>query len=185
MYGLVNKAIQELVCSKFGDGAWERIKAKAGVDIDLFISHESYDDGMTYRLVGAATEILGVDGSVVLETFGEHWVTVTAEQGYGELMSASGDSLADFLTNLPNFHARVKLLFPNLHPPTFKVSHVTDSTLHLHYYSHRPGLAPFVVGLVRGLGQRFSTQVTTTLLSSREQGLDHDTFLVNWGTIPQ
>jgi hypothetical protein len=180
MYGLVNKAIQELVCAKFGLDAWERIKAKAGVDIDLFISHESYEDGITYRLVGAATEILGVDGAIVLETFGEHWVTVTAEQGYGELMSASGDSLSEFLLNLPNFHARVKLLFPNLHPPTFKVSDVTESTLHLHYYSHRPGLAPFVIGLMRGLGQRFNTPVATTLLSSREQGLDHDTFLVSW-----
>jgi hypothetical protein len=183
MYGLVNKAVQELVCSKFGAETWERIKQKAGVDIDVFISHESYDDAITYRLVGAATEILGVEGAVVLETFGEHWVTVTAEEGYGELMRASGDSLPDFLVNLPNFHARVKLLFPNLHPPTFKVSDLTESTLHLHYYSHRPGLAPFVVGLVRGLGQRFNTPVTTTLLSSREQGLDHDTFLVSWGDV--
>jgi hypothetical protein len=181
MYGLVNKAVQELICQKFGSEVWERIKLKAGVEIDVFISNEGYDDAITYRLVGAATEILGVDASAVLQTFGEHWVTETAERGYGALMDASGNSLPEFLANLPNFHARVKLLFPNLHPPQFKVSDLQETSLHLHYYSHRPGLAHFVIGLIRGLGTRFKTHVETTILSTRDEGLDHDTFLVQWG----
>ena len=59
MYGLVNKAVEELVVSNFGEDKWELIKSKAGVDVDVFISNESYPDSMTYDLVGAASEVLG------------------------------------------------------------------------------------------------------------------------------
>ena len=31
MYGLVNAAIQELVCNKFGEDKWNQIKKMAGV----------------------------------------------------------------------------------------------------------------------------------------------------------
>lgn len=38
MYGLVNKAIEGLVCDHYGEETWEKIKAKANVDIDTFIT---------------------------------------------------------------------------------------------------------------------------------------------------
>ena len=34
MYGMVNKAIQDLVTIKFGEDKWEAVKRKAGVEID-------------------------------------------------------------------------------------------------------------------------------------------------------
>ena len=40
MYGLANKALQDVVCGRFGEGAWETIKRNAGVDIDVFVSME-------------------------------------------------------------------------------------------------------------------------------------------------
>ena len=56
MYGLVNKAIEDLVVSNFGEDKWEAIKAKAGVDVEVFVSNEAYPDDITYNLVGAASE---------------------------------------------------------------------------------------------------------------------------------
>ena len=41
MYGMVNKAVEEMARANFGDDAWVKIKAKAGVDTDVFISIES------------------------------------------------------------------------------------------------------------------------------------------------
>jgi Haem-NO-binding len=38
MYGLVTQALQNLVCSRFGEDTWETIKRNAGVDIDVFVS---------------------------------------------------------------------------------------------------------------------------------------------------
>lgn len=51
MYGLVNRAIEELVCTTWSEEIWESIKEEAGIDIEAFISMESYTDEVTYKLV--------------------------------------------------------------------------------------------------------------------------------------
>ena len=56
MYGIINKAIENLVKEKFGEEKWESIKKESGIDIDFFISNETYDDSITYSLVGAISK---------------------------------------------------------------------------------------------------------------------------------
>lgn len=180
MYGMVNKAVEEMVCLHHGEAMWERIKAKAGVDVDVFMSNESYSDDITYQLVGAASEVLQLPAEQILIGFGEHWVLHTAQEGYGGLMKAAGKTLPEFLRNLPNFHSRVSMIFPKLQPPRFECVNITDRSLQLHYISHRPGLAPFVVGLMQGLGKMFHTPVTVRLVVAKDQGADHDVFEVTW-----
>ena len=167
MYGLVNKAIEGLVVENHGEDVWEAIKAKAGIDIDVFISNEGYDDSLTYDLVGAASEILGAPAEAILESFGIYWVTTIAEQSYGHMMDASGKTLTDFLVNLPNFHTRVTMIFPKLRPPRFEVTDIQENQLHLHYHSHRPGLQHFVIGLMKGLGNRYDSEVEVSLVESQ------------------
>ena len=179
MYGMVNRAVEGLVCSKFGEEKWELVKSRAGVEEDVFLSNESYPDAMTYRLVGAASEVLGLPPEAILEAFGEHWIEL-ARNSYGELMTMHGRTLGEFLTNLPNFHTRVALLFPKLQPPRFMVSEATSDSLNLHYFTHREGLAPFVVGLVKGLGRMFDTSVTIDHRLRRGPGQDHDVFAIAW-----
>ena len=53
MYGLVNKAVEGLICSRFGEDIWEPIKRGAGVEVDVLLSMEGYPDDVTYRLVTA------------------------------------------------------------------------------------------------------------------------------------
>lgn len=180
MYGLVNKAVEELVTTNFGEEKWELIKAKAGVDVDVFISNESYPDEMTYKLVGAASEILGLPAEQILIVFGEHWVLNTASKSYGPMMKSGGKSLREFLVNLPNFHTRVAMIYPNLAPPRFECSDVTENSMRLHYYTHRSGLTAFVIGLVQGLGKLYSTPATCEISEQKEAGADHDVFLVSW-----
>src|SRR5262245_58539495 len=183
MYGLVNTALQQLVTSRFGDEAWETIVRNAGVDVDVFVSMEAYPDGVTDALVGAATEVLGLSADEVLEAFGEHWVSYTAREGYGELLKLAGDSLPAFLQNLDNLHTRVGLMFPHLKPPSFWCTDIGKESLRLHYrpgVDSREGLGPFVVGLVKGLGRRFKTEVAITQTAHRRQGADHDEFVVTF-----
>jgi hypothetical protein len=181
MYGMVNKAVEDMVCMHHGEAVWEQIKAKAGVDVEVFFGNEAYPDEITYKLVAAGSEVLNLPPEAILEAFGEHWVLRTAQQSYGSLMRAAGKSLPEFFANLPNFHTRVSMIFPKLQPPRFKTSEVTDRSLKLHYFSHRPGLTPFVVGLLQGLGKMFKTPVKVQLLESKAQGADHDVFYAEWG----
>jgi len=180
MYGLVNKAVEDLVISQFGNDKWEAILAKAGLDVEVFVSNESYPDEMTYQLVGAASEILGLPAEQILIAFGEHWVLHTAVESYGPMMKSGGATLKDFLVNLPNFHTRVAMIFPNLQPPRFECTEVTEESLTLHYFTHRPGLQPFVVGLIQGLGKLYETPAEARLTASREAGADHDEFAIRW-----
>jgi hypothetical protein len=180
MYGMVNQAIEDMVCKVHGHETWELIKIKAGVDVDVFISNEGYPDDYTYRLVAAASEISQTPAETILEAFGEHWILCTALDGYGDLMHAGGRNLKDFLTNLPNFHTRVVMIYPKLQPPHFKVSDVSENQLLLHYHTHRDGLSHFVVGLLRGLGKMFKTPTIVTQIASRPDGADHDIFRVEW-----
>ena len=180
MYGMVNKAIEQMVTQHHGRDTWLRIREKAGVSDEVFIGNESYPDDLTYRLVGAACEVLGKPASEILFAFGEHWVLVTAMQGYGAMMRSGGRTLGEFLLNLPNFHTRVVMILPRLHPPRFECSEVTDRSLHLHYHSDRPGLTDFVRGLISGLGKAYQTPVSAELVKSKAAGDDHDIFHVSW-----
>lgn len=183
MYGLVNTALQQLVSNRFGDSVWESIKRNAGVDVDVFVSMEAYPDDVTYALVRAATEVLGLSADEVLEAFGEHWVSYTAQEGYGELLKLAGDSLPVFLQNLDNLHTRVGLMFPNLKPPSFWCTDIGEESLRLHYrpgVDSREGLGAFVVGLVKGLGRRFKTEVAITQTAHRRHGADHDEFAITF-----
>lgn len=174
MYGLVNKAVRDLVCSNYGEDTWQEIVARAGLDIDSFVRMESYDDAITYKLVAAASERLQLTPAQVLHAFGVHWTKYTVVQGYGDLITAAGHTVAEFLENLDNLHTRVQLTFPELRPPSFRVERDDDGLL-LHYMSEREGLAPMVVGLLEGLGAHFDEEVDVTQVQQREQH-GHDVF---------
>ncbi|TVP64529.1 MAG: heme NO-binding protein [Nodularia sp. (in: Bacteria)] len=178
MYGLVNKGIHDMVCSRFGENIWQQIKQKAEVDTDVFLSMEGYPDDITHRLVKAASVVLNLSPAEIMEAFGEFWVQYTAEEGYGEMMDMSGDTLPEFLDNLDNLHTRVGISFPKLQPPSFECTDVEEDSLSLHYQSDREGLAPMVIGLVKGLGNRFDTEVEITQTQSKNDGAEHDEFLV-------
>lgn len=180
MYGLVNKAIQDMVCTHFSEEVWEQIKQKAELEIEAFISMEGYPDDVTHRLVKASSQVLGLSPKEVMEAFGEFWVQYTATEGYGEMMDMAGDNLPEFLENLDELHARVGVLFPKLNPPSFECSEMDEDSMNLHYYSHREGLAPMVVGLVQGLGKRFDTEVEVRQTKSRAEGADGDEFSIKY-----
>jgi hypothetical protein len=180
MYGIVNKAIQDLVITNFGEQKWEDIRERSGIEEDFFISSEPYDDAITYKLAVAVSEEMNMPVSDVLITFGEWWVIKTTKEKYAGLMESGGSTLREFLVNLPLFHNRVMLIYPKLTPPEFKVSEVSDKSLNLHYFSKREGLQEFVRGLIQGLGKMFDTPVEIELLQTRDQGDTHEIFKVSW-----
>lgn len=182
MYGLVNKAIEDLLRTRFGDDAWEATRQQAGVESLAFVRMESYPDDITYRLIDAASQHLAIPASELLEAFGEYWTVYTGQEGYGELLSSSGQSLIEFLQNLDNLHARVGLIYPDLTAPHFQCTDITADSLVLHYYTQRPGLAPMVVGLLKGLGVLYKTPLSVTQVMDRQTGADHDAFLLRLGT---
>lgn len=180
MYGIINKAIEDLVCENFGHEKWEEIKHKSGVTDDFFLSNETYDDAVTYQLAGATADVMNIPLGKVLEVFGEWWILRTGKEKYGSLMQSGGKNLKEFLINLPIFHNRIMLIYPKLTPPEFKVSDIEEESIHVHYFSKREGLQEFVRGLLQGLGKMYAVDATVELLKSRENGDTHEIFKVSW-----
>jgi hypothetical protein len=180
MYGIVNKAIEELVIANFGQDKWEVVKQHSGIDIDYFISSEPYNDDITFKLAQAVSQEMGMTLSAVFIAFGEWWVVKTTKEKYGGLMESGGNDLKEFLVNLPVFHNRIMLIYPKLTPPEFRVSDITENSLNLHYFSKREGLQDFVRGLIQGLGIMYETVVTINLIQTRDEGSTHEIFNISW-----
>jgi hypothetical protein len=180
MYGIVNKAVEELVTEQFGGEAWESIRKKSGIEVDFFISTEPYDDAITYKLAVAASEVLNTEVGAIMVALGEYWILKVGKVKYGGLMEAGGDNLREFLVNLPQFHSRIMLLYPKLTPPEFRISNITANSVDVHYHSQRQGLQEFVRGLLQGLAKMYQTEATIELVQHRNDGADHDVFRVKW-----
>lgn len=179
MYGLVNRAIEDMAIQAGGHEIWEAIKLKAGVDEATFISMQTYPDEVTYQLVDSASQILGVPAEDLLRQFGKHWILFTAEEGYGDLLKTSGANMREFIGNLDTMHSRIASTMTDLKPPSFECIDFSDKKIHVHYYSDRVGLAPMVVGLLEGLGEMFSVNIKVTHQDTKAEK-DFDIFEVEY-----
>lgn len=178
MYGLVNQAIKGLVVDGFGNDKWEDIKNRAGITLDYFVSDEIYDDSITFDLVAHSAEVLGVSQTYVLRAFGEYWIMKTGQEKYGHMMKAGGPDFIHFMLNLPNFHGRVMLIYPNIRPPEFIVEKIKQNELVVHYFSERNGLTEFLHGLIIGLAKMFNETIEIELIDQKHSEVWHDTFSV-------
>ncbi len=121
------------------------------------------------------------DPATLLEEVGFYWTT-SAINPYKQMFEMSGETFIEFIKKLNDLHTRVGEVMPDLIPPSFSVTEETDTTFILHYHSKRDGLWPMVLGLIRGLGKRFDTEVEISHLAGKEDGLDHDQFKVRYQT---
>jgi hypothetical protein len=180
MYGMVNKAIQALIIQEHGEDMWFEIMEKSGLHVDVFVSMEQYPDEFTVKLIQTACEVFDTPPDKYLEKIGKFWITYTSEGDYKDIFKMAGDDFVTFLRGLNDMHTRIQSTFVELKPPSFTCSDITENSLHLHYYSIREGFAPMVVGLVKGLANKFNTLVQIHQLTYKSRGDDHDEFLINY-----
>lgn len=145
MYGLVNKAVEQLVKVNFGEETWKIIASKAQVD-QSFVMMKSYPDKVTFDLVAAASEVLETPAEQILEAFGEHWIQFTVDEGYGKTMSLYGDSVPEFLKNMDSLHAQIRLSFPELRPPSLPANLCQMASWWLAIFQKEQGLLPCLSG---------------------------------------
>ena len=111
------------------------------------------------RLLAPTSEVLEASAEDCLEIFGHYWATVTAPEAYGMLMDSTGEDLVGFLDNVNSLHDRITSTFVGYIPPHFKVEKGSNEVC-LRYESKREGLTPFVIGIVKGLAERFQQTVS-------------------------
>ena len=71
MYGLIHAAIQQMVVERFGQDACLQVMTNSNTSPDAFMSTRSYDDSVTYGLVGAVAQLAEISTEECLEQFGQ------------------------------------------------------------------------------------------------------------------
>ena len=179
MYGMINEAIRTLVTREAGEEVWNQVLESSGVGEDVFEGMEGYDDSVTYSLVGATSETLGVPASDVLEMFGVYWALEVAPKGYGDYFNAFGNDFESFVAGLDEMHVRITKMLPSLVPPAFKIEKLGENHFKVHYESQRDGLAPLAVGMLKGVAMHFGGEADITQIEYK--GTDeHDVFEVRF-----
>jgi hypothetical protein len=174
MYGVVNKAIGQVIRRDNGESAWNAIRGRAGVETDGFISAYEYPDEITYRLVDAAAGVLGVTVDDILERLGHYWASQVAPEYYGPILEGGCRTALEYLQFLPELQVRLRMIFPQAQPAEFLCTDVTEDGLLLHYRSTGQGnVLPFIRGMVRGIGRMYRVDLDVRVLddASRAGGL--------------
>ncbi|MHC4908785.1 MAG: heme NO-binding domain-containing protein [Planctomycetota bacterium] len=178
MYGLVNKGLERYIEQECGNEHSKAIVGAALGDVGTFVGMQSYDDSIMIDMLTRYCEVAERRPEDALEGFGRFWISYVIDEGYGDLLSATGDTLEELLESLDTMHTRLGRSFPSMAPPSFTLERQEDGDFHLHYRSSRSGFAPFVLGLIVGLCDMLNEQAVVTLAEARDQGADHDVFLI-------
>jgi hypothetical protein len=181
MYGIINKAVESFVRTRHGDAIWDRVRQMAGLPDEPFVSTTNYADASTFLIVAAASRVVGLPAEQVLEAFGTYWVEFVFAAGYGLMVLSPGDTLSTAFRRLDEMHDRIQGAFPESRAPSFSVVHESAHGITVDYRSDREGLAPFVSGVIRGIGLRIGSEVVTRHERVQpDEGPAHDRFHVTW-----
>ncbi|MEI6021005.1 MAG: heme NO-binding domain-containing protein [Bacteroidota bacterium] len=174
MNGIVNKAIEGLIVEKHGQDSWLEVLAKSSFTEHTFSILKNYPDDITFNLAAVASDHLGVPLGGLLLDFGKYWVTKVGMERYSMIIRSGGGNFTEFMLNLPQFHSRVMLTFPDIVPPEFIVNQESENIFILHYYSTRSGLIDFLEGIILGLSDLFESEIIIERKFEKSLGADHD-----------
>ena len=179
MYGVIYKAIEQYIVDNFGNNAWTKITVDGNITIDTAIMEQPYNDETHYKLAEFTAKYANKPVDEILYGFGEYIIKVTSEN-YSIVMESRGNNLRDYLINLPNFHNRIMLIYPELTPPEFRVSNIEDGCILLHYISTRTGMLPFIKGYLSGLMKAFNENPSVTVIDRDDENDKEYTFKICW-----
>jgi len=180
MYGLINNALKQFIMLKTSREDWERIRLAANIEHEHFETMHSFADEVTYELLKSYCAYSGREASVVLQEFGGYWVKEVAAKHYGYMLKMTGRTFPEFIQNLDLMHQRVSTEFDELVQPHFNIVQVAEGSFHVHYWSHRKGLAPFVLGLLHGLAEHFGENLQIEQIATGHGVMNSEVFLVQY-----
>ncbi len=183
MYGLINKALKQFTEEKYGEETWNQVMQSLEIFDDTFPKFEYFSDDITYQIVGKLSEETGTSAEQLLQDIGKFWLKFIAIKEYENILRLGGNNFRQFIARLNRVHAGVQEKFPELQPPQFFLTDVEENSFVLHYHSQRDGLLPLVIGILKGLAEKFNVDVKMRTLRTKEQGHDHDEIAIIYASI--
>ncbi|CAJ1388828.1 unnamed protein product [Effrenium voratum] len=152
LHGLIHVVFRDFVLDNFGDAAWKKILARAGIEnAATILEMKHYDDNLTFTAVKIGAEVAGAPLDAALELFGGYFVDFAIRSGFMKLLRSLGGNLHEFLGNLNILHHNVERDLPAAIFPLFEVGSLTTYeeghySFRVDYASSRPGLDALLKG---------------------------------------
>lgn len=178
MYGVIYVAIKDYALEKLGPEKWETVLADSGVTVDFTATEQPYNDEITHTLATAIANAEGRPLNDVLYDIG-YQVIMTTNLKFKNIISARGETFREYLINLPNYHNRISLIYPELTPPEFRITGIEEKSMVLHYRKRRPGMLQYVNGYVHALASLFKEDVTIAATPDNDNNTEL-IFNINW-----
>lgn len=169
MKGIVFNLLEQLVAREHGEDAWDALLDASGLD-GVYPSLGSYPDEDFRKLVGAASDALGMSPDAVIVWLGRNSIPLFAQR-YPRLFEPHDTTRSFVLTLNDIIHPEVRKLYPGADVPEFDFD-ARDGKLLMGYRSPRK-LCSFAEGLLLGAADHFGERLTIAQPSCMKRGDDH------------
>ena len=124
MLGLFHYLIESWATEAHGEEIWRLIKAQAGIINESWVTSCPYADTQTFKLLQAAATITNTPVEAVQQSIGQHQILFLSSIGHEQLLRNMASTLADFIYLLNDLHHSLKITYPSLAEPSFRVDKV-------------------------------------------------------------
>jgi methyl-accepting chemotaxis protein len=163
MKGTVAVCLKEMVQKRGGRTAWEQVLAGAGYEpSQLFTMGEDVPDERCTALMGAAQQVLGLDGQGILDAFAHYWMCDFGPRVYVAFYDGKKNA-KEFLLAMDNVHIVVTNTMTNARPPRFRCELPDERTMIMHYASPR-GMVDLMIAFIKGVGAYYKEALQITKL---------------------
>jgi hypothetical protein len=156
MKGIVFKLLEDAVTAEHGEATWDRLLAATHLE-GAYTTLGSYPDEELFKIVLAASTVLGVPSNDLLRWFGERAIPRLA-QVYPEFFAAHRTTRPFVLSLNDVIHPEVRKLYPGADVPWFDFETPTPNQLIIGYRSNRR-LCTFAEGLIQGAATHYRESV--------------------------
>lgn len=157
MHGIIFAELKKFVHRNYGEPAWLKISAEAGVTRMSNLANESYPDAEFVALVAAVERLSGRPARELQKEFGE-FIVPDLINVYGAFIDRKWTAL-DMLANTESvIHRTVRLQDAKAEPPRLRITRNSPDEVTILYSSPRK-LCDVATGIIRGIASHYREQL--------------------------
>ena len=168
MHGIIFAELQNYAETKHGQGTWNALLRKAGLENRVYLPIKEYPDAEVVALVGAASSMTGLSIAEVLENFGE-FIAPSLMKMFGHLLLPNWKTIDVIDHTEGTVHTLVRVKNPGAKPPQLRTVRRGSDEVVLVYTSPRQ-MCALAIGIGKGLAKHFKETITVKQTTCMHNG---------------
>lgn len=168
--------MKDYVVKERGQEAWDDICREAGLDHQIYLTVDTYDDGELLRLASAAANLTGEPIPDLLESYGRFTASRLLET-YQNVIEEEWGALELLANAEEHVHATLRTYNSNIDPPELVCRRDDDSQITVFYHSDRR-LCFVARGLIHGIADHYDERLDISEEICMHDGANYCKFVV-------